>query len=149
MTTEEKLCSLFQTVYGNSAKFYGEAVENNEGTYSTIKGGRVCAQDNSYPITAFYVRQSASVIASQGRGLAVTQLRSVVYRLVCNAQKQGQEPILATRINELPLVTYNGSDFDQQTIARQFFNLEQPNFETSFFTIEFTATERIDCPISC
>ena len=45
--------------------------------------------------------------------------------------------------------TYESTDYDSKAIARQFFGLEERNFETAFFTINLSITERINCEVAC
>jgi len=54
---------------------------------------------------------------------------------------------IAAALNLLPLVTYNGSNYDQDTIAKNYFGIDQRNTISSFFTISFTVTERIECKV--
>ncbi len=149
-TTHDALCDLFSKKFGLQGKFYGEAVQNNEGTFSSIKGSHICQQDNSYRIVAFYVRNNANPIEDNlGRGLAKNTQRRVSYTLVCYAESLALEPNLSSAIDSQMRMSYQGSSFDQTAIAQRYFNIEQPDFSRAFFTIDFNSIENLDCPLPC
>ena len=62
-------------------------------------------------------------------------------RRIANAEQR-----VASIINGIKDIEYVSSDFGSKAIASNFFGIEEQNFETYFFTIDFLALEKIDCP---
>jgi len=52
-------------------------------------------------------------------------------------------------VEAAPAVTYAGTDYNSKAIANQYFGLPERNFETYFFSIDFSVTERISCEVAC
>jgi hypothetical protein len=141
------ICSEFNRtvkVYGEAVKSLSEGVAAN---YITVDNYQNCSVDDSYPATIFYVRNSASPTNESGQGMRKVINRTVEFTLVCNSERILDEYRIAAALNLLPLVTYNGSNYDQDTIAKNYFGIDQRNTISSFFTISFTVTERIECKV--
>ncbi len=144
----QSLCESLKNQFQGHLLFYGEAVEslvaNQAGNYVN-KEGQFCAVNDSYDLVCFFIRESASSVQTPGPGRNNALMRTVNFRLVVNSKVPDQEFGFATILNSTPKVSYIGSNFDNKSIALQYFGLEERNFETYFFTIEFSAIEKIDC----
>lgn len=150
----KNLCNnIAETYVGNLAKNYGEATESlntdQAGNYVTLDGTQYCSVDDTYQIVLFIVRESASVENFPAGGRKNSLLRTVNFRLICNSQSTTAEFALTSIINKTQGIIYEGSDFDSKAIASRYFGIQERNFETSFFTIQFQATEKITCEIAC
>lgn len=148
------LCTnIGESFVSSGIKSYGEAVEsileNSGANYVTIDGSQYCAIDDTYNLVIFLVRESASVEATPAGGRASSLLRTVNFKLVANSKISSTEFALTTLINRTKGITYQGTGYDSKAIARQYFGIQEHNFETSFFTIDFQVTERISCEVSC
>jgi hypothetical protein len=97
----------------------------------------------------FFVRESASTEAAPGGGRANSLLRTVNFKLIANSTFENAEFGIATIINRTKGITYAGTDYNSKAIANQYFGLAERNFETYFFSIDFSVTERISCEVAC
>jgi len=148
------LCNNLSATYsGNQMLNYGEAVEsiieNQAGNYVTKDGATYCAVNDGYQLVLFLVRESASVETQPAGGRANSLLRTVRIKLVANTTLESAEFALTSIINRTKGITYEATDYDSKAIARQFFGLDERNFETAFFTISLSITERINCEVAC
>jgi hypothetical protein len=148
------LCNNLAATYpGNQMLNYGEAVEsiieNQAGNYVTKDGVTYCAVNDGYKLVIFLVRESASVQQQPAGGRANSLLRTVTIKLVANTTLESAEFAITSIINRTKGITYESTDYDSKAIARQFFGLEERNFETEFFTINLSVTERINCEVAC
>jgi len=117
--------------------------------FSYQAGQTYCAVNDTYPLVLFLVRESASVEATPAGGRAGSLLRTVNFKLVANSKFENGEFAIASIINRTKGITYVGTDFNSKAIANQYFGLPERNFETYFFAIDFTVTERINCEVTC
>jgi hypothetical protein len=149
----KNLCENIASTYVNLALNYGEAVESivegSAGNYVTLDGSTYCAVNDTYPLVIFYVRENASVEATPAGGRAGSLLRTVNFKLVANSKFENAEFALTSIINRTKGITYGGTDFNSKSIANQYFGLPERNFETYFFAIDFSVTERISCEVAC
>jgi hypothetical protein len=149
----KNLCDNIASTYVNLALNYGEAVESivegSAGNYVTLDGSTYCAVNDTYPLVIFYVRENASVEATPAGGRAGSLLRTVNFKLVANSKFENAEFALTSIINRTKGITYGGTDFNSKAIANQYFGLPERNFETYFFAIDFSVTERISCEVAC
>lgn len=143
------LCNSFRDAYGNSILNYGEATESlldsQAGNYITIDGSRFCAVNDAYAIVLFFVRQSATPSDQQGGGMKNSLFRTTTYRMAVNSRKAEDEFALTHIINNTQGIAYVGTNFEGRVVANDMFGLEERNFQTAFFTIDFTAIEKITC----
>ena len=141
------ICSEFK----QTVKVYGEAVRSlSDGVaanYITVDNHQNCSVDDTYPATIFYVRQNASPTNQVGNGMGKTINRTVEFTLVCNSERILDEYRITAALNLIPLVTYGGSNYDQDSIAKNYYGIEERNTISSFFTISFTVLERIECKV--
>jgi len=157
VTVESALKDLCQnlagTFVGNAMLNYGEAVESiiegSAGNYVTKDGQTYCAVNDTYPLVLFLVRESASVEAAPAGGRANSLLRTVNFKLVANSTFENAEFGITSIINRTKGITYAGTDYNSKAIANQYFGLPERNFETYFFSIDFSVTERISCEVAC
>lgn len=148
------LCNNLSATYpSNQMLNYGEAVEsiieNQAGNYVTKDGATYCAVNDTYKLVLFLVRESATVEQQPAGGRANSLLRTVRIKLVANTTLESAEFALTSIINRTKGITYDATDYDSKSIARQYFGLEERNFETAFFTISLSITERINCEVAC
>lgn len=149
----KNLCeNLAGTFVGNMLN-YGEAVESivegSAGNYVTRDGSTYCAVNDTYPLVVFLVRENASVEATPAGGRAGSLLRTVNFKLIANSKFENSEFGITSIINRTKGITYAGTDFNSKAIASQYFGLPERNFETFFFAIDFSVTERISCEVAC
>ena len=135
---------------GEKLHYYGEAVLNSireEGLrYVTIeKQPRACSVNDNYAVAAFFTRENAAGLNDGGTGRAGTFLRTVDCVLAVNSKNIISEAQIASIINEIPELEYLNTDFNAESVSASFFGLEDQNFQTSFFTIRFRATEKMVC----
>jgi hypothetical protein len=149
----KNLCDNLNSTYLKLMLNYGEAVESivegSAGNYVTKDGQTYCAVDDTYPIVCFFVRESASVEAAPAGGRANSLLRSVSFKMAVNSKFENAEFAIASIINRTKGIKYEGTDFNSKAIANQFFGLPERNFETYFFTVTFSITEKISCEVTC
>lgn len=157
VTVESALKDLCQnlaaTFAGNIMLNYGESVESilegSAGNYVTKDGQTYCAVNDTYPLVLFYLRESASVASAPAGGRANSLLRTVNFKLIANSTYENAEFGITSIINRTKGITYAGTDFNSKAIASQYFGLAERNFETYFFSIDFSVTERISCEVAC
>jgi hypothetical protein len=147
-TLNDFLCSIPLT------KNYGESVESlttNQGAnYVTTKDPiEYCSVNDGYNNVIFYVRNSATPQDIQAGGRNNLISRIVSYTLACNSKNPEFEVYLVNAINQIVGLQYTGSNYDNRSVASNFFGIEDYNFEGRFFAIEFQALERITCPPDC
>ena len=149
----KNLCENLAGTFVNNMLNYGEAVESivegSAGNYVTKDGQTYCAVNDTYPLVVFLVREGASVETTPAGGRANSLLRNVTIKLVANTTLESAEFAITSIINRTKGITYESTDYDSKAIARQFFGLEERNFETAFFTINLSITERISCEVAC
>ena len=150
----KNLCdNLASTFIGNTMLNYGESVESivegSAGNYVTKDGQTYCAVNDTYPLVIFLVRESAKTENTPAGGRATSLLRTVNFKLIANSTYQNAEFGISTIINRTKGITYAGTDFNSKAIASQYFGLAERNFETYFFTIDFSIVERISCEVAC
>ena len=156
VTVESALKALCENLAGtfvNNMLNYGEAVESivegSAGNYVTKDGQTDCVVNDTSPLVVFFVRESASVEAAPAGGRANSLLRTVNFKLIANSTFENAEFGIATIINRTKGITYAGTDYNSKAIASQYFGLAERNFETYFFSIDFSVTERISCEVAC
>lgn len=157
ITVESALKDLCQnlagTFTGNMMLNYGESVESilegSAGNYVSKDGQTYCSVNDTYPLVLFFTRQSASVEAAPAGGRANSLLRTVNFKLIANSTYENAEFGITSIINRTKGITYAGTDFNSKAIAGQYFGLAERNFETYFFSIDFSVTERISCEVAC
>jgi hypothetical protein len=157
VTVESALKDLCQnlagTFAGNTMLNYGEAVESilegSAGNYVTKDGQTYCAVNDTYPLVIFLVRESASVENTPAGGRAGSLLRTVNFKLIANSTYENAEFGISTIINRTKGISYAGTDYNSKGIASQYFGLAERNFETYFFSIDFSVVERISCEVAC
>lgn len=127
---------------------YGEsrAIVKKEGVSYVNLQNKPCAVSNTHDCVLFWVK-SGSTPDGTGFGKSSAKRAINTYTLAVNSKEDQHEMIRAV-INSLKDFTYSNSGFDTLNIADQYFGLKQGNFETWFFTIEFTVTENIN-PMNC
>ncbi len=149
----KNLCENIASTYVGLALNYGEAVESiiegSAGNYVTLDGSTYCAVNDTYPIVLFLVRESASVENIPAGGRATSLLRKVNFKVIVNSQLENAEFALTSIINRTKGITYVGTDFNSKAIANQYFGLAERNFETYFFALDLSVTEKISCEVSC
>jgi hypothetical protein len=147
------LCENIGSTYAALALNYGEAVESiiegSAGNYVTLDGSTYCAVNDTYPIVLFLVRESASVENIPAGGRATSLLRKVNFKVIVNSKLENAEFALTSIINRTKGITYVGTDFNSKAIANQYFGLAERNFETYFFSLDLSVTEKISCEVSC
>ena len=157
ITVESALKDLCQnlagTFNGNMMLNYCEDVESilegSAGNYVSKDGQTYCAVNDTYPLVVFYLRESASVEAAAAGGRANSLLRTVNFKLIANSTYENAEFGITSIINRTKGITYAGTDYNSKAIASQYFGLAERNFETYFFSIDFSVTERISCEVAC
>jgi len=149
----KNLCENIASTYVSLALNYGEAVESiiegSAGNYVTLDGSTYCAVNDTYPIVLFLVRESASVEPTPAGGRATSLLRKVNFKVIVNSKLENAEFALTSIINRTKGITYEGTDYNSKAIANQYFGLAERNFETYFFTLDLSVTEKISCEVSC
>jgi hypothetical protein len=139
-----------------SFKNYGESVESlitgSAGNYiSTDKqyNGIFCSVDDGYDGVVFYIRNDATADTGFAGGRNNLISRKVSYTIAFNAKTSNFEYLLISAINQIAGLEYQSTNFDNRNVATDFFGIENYNFEGYFYTIDFTALERITCPPVC
>ena len=105
--------------------------------------------NDTYQIVLFLVRESASVENIPAGGRATNLLRKVNFKVIVNSKLENAEFALTSIINRTKGITYVGTDFNSKAIANQYFGLAERNFETYFFALDLSVTEKISCEVSC
>ena len=149
MSLSHKICEQIKAEFGSGLKFYGEAVRslstNSAANYITLDNSEPCAVNDSYDQTIFLVRESASPATQLGGGSSRTLSRTIDFRLLANTKTILDEYRIAVILNQTEKITYNSSSFEQDTIARTYFGLNERNTESAFFSISFSVLETIIC----
>jgi hypothetical protein len=145
----QALCENLKSAYGNRCLNYGEAVESlldgQGGNYITVNGKSFCSVNDAYDVVVFFVRQNSSPSAQQGGGMKNTLYRNTAFKMAVNAKSTADEFAIATIINQTTGITYTATDYSGRNIATDMFGLDERQFQTAFFTIDFTAVEKITC----
>lgn len=145
----DALCSTMSGYYGLRLKYYGEAteslVQDSAANYVTLDGSQFCSVDDQHDLVIFLVRQNSNPNPQPGGGRKNILTRNVSFKLICNTDFQGVEFVISTMINATSHMEYNGSSFNSRSIAQEYFGLAERNYETNFFTVDFTITEKITC----
>jgi hypothetical protein len=145
----QAFCQSASENYGLELLNYGEAVEsltaNQAGNYVTLDGSNFCAVDDNFRLVFFVVRESSKPTDQKGGGMNRILSREVSFTLAANSINPEDEYIISSLLNRTTGISYDGSSHDSKTIARNYFGLEERQFETSFFTCSFTALETITC----
>ena len=148
-TTLLNLCNTLKQEFGSRFNYYGEAVRsltnNLAANYVTVDYAEPCAVNDTFDQTFFIVRENADTTTQTGGGMNRTLSRSVDFRLVANTKTILDEYRVAVVLNQLEKVNYNSSSFEQDTIARNYFGLNERNTESAFFTVSFSVLETITC----
>jgi hypothetical protein len=143
------LCENIQKAYGNRCLNYGEAVEslldNQAGNYITTDGQRFCAVNDAYDVVLFFTRETSTPNEMRAGGMKNQFYRTTNFKLAVNSPTIHDEVVLTTIINSTTGITYLSSSYDGKAIATTMFGLEERNFQTAFFTIDFSAIEKITC----
>lgn len=149
MTHFQTLCDKLNQNFGGNLKIYGEGHEviTPDGTaYWSISDNAPCSVDDNYDLVLFWVRNSADATDQILGGRKTRVARKVRFTLAGNSRIANAEQRVASIINAIKDIEYVSSDFASKAIASNFFGIEEQNFETYFFTIDFLALEKIDCP---
>jgi len=149
MTYFTDLCDQINANFGGNVKIYGEGHEviTPDGTaFWSIAENEPCAVDDNYDLVLFWVRNSADATDQILGGRKTRVARRVRFTLAGNSSISNAEQRLASIVNGIKDLEYISSDFATKAIASNFFGIEEQNFETYFFTIDFLALEKIDCP---
>jgi hypothetical protein len=143
------LCNALKQEFGSRLNYYGEGVRslsnNSAANYITVDYNEPCAVNDVFDKTIFIVRENADTTAQTGGGMNRTLSRTVDFRLVANTKTILDEYRVAVIMNQLEKVNYNSSSFEQDTIARNYFGLNERNTESAFFTVSFSVLETITC----
>lgn len=145
----QALCEAIKKAYGNRCLNYGEAVESliegQAGNYVTTDGRSFCSVNDAYDIVLFFVRQN-SIPSNQGAGGMKNSLyRTTTFKMAVNSMKAEEELVLTTILNSTAGISYLQTNYDSRSVAAIMFGIEERNFESSFYTIEFSAIEKITC----
>ena len=147
LTDLQKIHQAIQSKFGNTCLNYGEAheiiTENQGSNYVSIADQKPCSVDDNFDLVLFLIRESWEPIDMAGGGMNQVQARNVSFKLCANAKGPNAEYDLVQMLNKIvPLVS--GSN-DAKQIAQTYFGLDQHNFETYFFSVDFTVKELILC----
>jgi len=127
---------------------YGEAraIVKKEGVSFVNQKNEPCSVHDGYNCVLFWVKSGSE---PDGTGFGKNSAKRAInsYTLAVNS-KENQHDMVRAVINSLKDFVYSGSNFDTLNIADQYFGLTQANFETHFFSIDFTVTENIN-PVVC
>lgn len=140
---------LVQNKYGHSCLNYGEGHEiitkDQGANFVSIDLNKPCSVDDNFDLVFFIVRTNSSP-TDQVRGGNRNKLsRKTTFKLCGNSKQASGEYNLSVLINQVPGIEYLSSDFSTKQIAQTYFGLEEQNFETFFFTIDFSVLEKIEC----
>jgi hypothetical protein len=141
------ICQAIKLKYGNQALIYGEGheiiTENQGSNYVSITDSKPCSVDDNFDLVVFFIRESWEPVDDLGSGLRNNQYRNVNFKLCANAKGPDAEFNLAVILNQILPTT--GGDNNAKQIAQTYFGLNEHNFETYFFTIDFVAKESLVC----
>lgn len=149
MTFFADLCDQINANFSGNVKIYGEGHEviTPDGTaFWSIAENEPCAVDDNYDLVLFWVRNSADATDQILGGRKTRVARRVRFTLAGNSSISNAEQRVASIVNGIKDLEYISSDFATKAIASNYFGIEEQNFETYFFTIDFLALEKIDCP---
>lgn len=143
------LCENIKKAYGNRCLNYGEAVEslldNQAGNYITTDGTQFCAVNDAYDVVLFFTRETATPNDQQGGGMKNSFYRTTNFKMAVNSRTLQDEFVLTSILNSTTGIAYLSSNYDGKAVAVTMFGLEERNFQTAFFTIDFSAIEKITC----
>lgn len=143
------LCENIKNAYGNRCLNYGEATEslldNQAGNYITLDGQQFCAVNDAYDVVVFFTRQSSTPNDQQGGGMKNSLYRTTSFKMAVNSRLAAEEFVLSAIINNTTGVAYQSTSYESRSIANDMFGLAERNFQTAFFTIDFSAIEKITC----
>lgn len=145
----QTLCEKLTAAFGGGLKLYGEGIRSlNTGlasNYITVNESEPCAINDTYSETIFWIRESADAQDISGSGNNLKLTRNIVFTLVANTQMLQDEYTIVNIINSIPRLEYNGSSFDQEATASNYFGIAERNTNSAFFTISFSFLETIVC----
>jgi len=144
-----KLCDKIGLKFGINCLNYGEAheviLENEGANYASIEQAVPCAVNDNYDLVLFIVRTGSSPKDQLKGGYRNKLSREVTFKLIGNSKGPNAEFNLTAIINSIPGLNYTGTDNSAKSIAQTYFGTEEHNFETYFFSIDFTNVETIVC----
>jgi hypothetical protein len=148
-TALEAFCDALVTTYGNRCLNYGEATESlvdgQGGNYITIDGQRFCSVNDNYDVVVFATKLNSAPAQQQGGGRMNALYRNTNFKLAVNCKSASEEFVIATILNSTTGITYMGTSFEGRSIASEYFGLDERNYQTTFFTCDFNAIEKITC----
>lgn len=143
------LCENLNKIYGNRCLNYGEATESlvdgQAGNYITIDGQTFCSVNDSYDVVLFFVRQNATPSGQAGGGMKGSLFRTATFKMAVNSRKASDEFAISTILNTTTGISYVSTNYEGRSVANEMFGLEERDFQSAFYTIDFTAIERITC----
>jgi hypothetical protein len=143
------LCENIKKAYGNKCLNYGEAVESlvdgEAGNYITIDGQSFCSVNDAYDVVLFFTRQNATPSNQSGGGMKNALYRTAGFRMAVNSRKQSDEFAISTILNSTTGISYSSTSYEGRGVASAMFGLEERDYQSAFYTIDFTAIERITC----
>jgi hypothetical protein len=144
-----KLCDKISLKFGINCLNYGEAheviLENEGANYASIDQAVPCAVNDNYDLVLFIVRTGSNPKDQVKGGYRNKLSREVTFKLIGNSKNADAEFNLTAIINSIPGLNYTGTDNSAKSIAQTYFGTEEHNFETYFFSIDFTNVETIVC----
>ena len=145
----QKICEEIKKHFPTSSLNYGEAheiiTENEGANYYSIKDERPCSVDDNYDFVVFFVREGSTPTDENGRGLSQKLARIVNFKMIVNSKKASMDYNLNFILNNIWEIQLGVTDNNAKSIAQTYFGLEEHNFETYFFTVDFSTKEVIDC----
>ncbi len=144
-TISEEIKKYFPTTSLNYGEGHEVIAENQGANYASIQDERPCSVDDNYDLVLFFVRVNSSPTEENGRGLKQKLSRDVNFKLVANSKTGNFEYNLNFILNNISEIELGETDNSAKAIAQNFFGVQDHNFETYFFTIDFSAKETIDC----
>ena len=146
----QKLNDKIFAMFGNQCLNYGEGheviLENEGANYASISGNQPCSVNDNYDLVMFYVRTGSEPTGQLKGGNQTVLSRNVSFKLIGNAKGPDAEFNLAVLVNSIAGIKYTGTDNNAKSVAQTYFGLTEHNFETYFFSIDFTNVETIVCP---
>lgn len=148
-TSLQALCEGIKDAFGNRCLNYGEGIESlidgQAANFVTTDGSTFCSVNDAYDLVLFFIRQSSTPSTQQGGGMKNSLFRITTFRMAVNSKKAIDEYAIAAIVNNTQGITYIGSSYESRAIASQMFGLDERDYHTAFFTIDFTAIEKITC----
>lgn len=142
-------CEALNKTYGNRCLNYGEAVESlvdgQAANYITIDGQRFCSVNDNYDVVVFFTRQNSVPSNDQGGGRMNSLYRTTTFKMGVNARNPTEEFVISTLLNSTTGIAYTGTSYEGRAVAADMFGLDERNYQTAFFSIDFTAIEKITC----